>query len=87
VSDDELLFEEPNELFWVGLSKTLDGQYILIDSASKESSEVRAVDLSLSSSDSAKNSAVVLAPRRHKVSNAKSLYSPILSNVSRYRTP
>jgi hypothetical protein len=62
---DELLFEEPNELFWVGLDKTLDGKYVLIDSASKESSEVRAVDLSLPLE--AKAPAVVLAPRRPKV--------------------
>jgi len=79
VADDELLFEEPNELFWVGLSKTLDGQYILIDSASKESSEVLAVDLSSSSEQPSKNPAVVLAPRRPKVSDAYLLGTQLTS--------
>ena len=61
-ASDELLFEEPNELFWVSLDKTLDGLYVLIESASGESSEVRSVDLAMAHAP-----AVVLAPRRPKV--------------------
>jgi len=59
---DELLFEEPNELFWVGLDKTLDGKFALISTGSKESSEVHTIDLA-----AAKAKPVLVAARRPKV--------------------
>ena len=65
-SADELLFEETNELFWVALSKTLDGRFVLIESASSESSEVLTVDLE-SPFKKAPPQPVVVAPRRPKV--------------------
>ena len=43
--DDELLFEEPDDLYWVGISKTLDGKYMFIETSSVESSEYHYLDL------------------------------------------
>lgn len=43
---DKLLFEENDDLMWVGISKTNDEKYLIIDSASKETSEVLFLDLS-----------------------------------------
>ena len=70
---DELLYEENDELFWLGLSKTLDGQFIVIISASTDTSEVWYVDLRTGSASphylkygrEAENAgkATVLAPR------------------------
>ena len=42
---DELVWEEPNELYWVHISKSLDNKYLFIDSSSKETSEVHYLDL------------------------------------------
>ena len=36
---DELLYQEDDELYWVGLSKSFDGKYIFVSSGSKETSE------------------------------------------------
>ena len=58
-SQDELLFQEDDELFWVSLEKTLDSEYILINSASTETSEVLQVKLS-----DARPTAAPVAPRR-----------------------
>jgi len=44
-SADTLLFEEPDELFWLGMGKSQDGSYIFIESGSKETTEVQYVDL------------------------------------------
>jgi oligopeptidase B len=43
--EDELLFEELDEMFSVGIGKTLDGRYLLIETSSKETSEVHFLDL------------------------------------------
>jgi oligopeptidase B len=40
-----LLFEEPDDLYWVGISKTLDGKYMFIETASVETSELHYLDL------------------------------------------
>ena len=37
--------QEDDELFWVGIDKTLDGNYVLIETASTETSEVHSIDL------------------------------------------
>jgi len=42
---DELLFEETDELFSLDLSKTRDERYLLLGSGSKDSHEVRVLDL------------------------------------------
>jgi oligopeptidase B len=41
---DELLFEEDDELFDIGVAKTLDERFLLVGSESKDSSEWRVVD-------------------------------------------
>ena len=48
---DELIFEEPDVLFWLGMSKTLDGKYLLVESGSSETSEVWYLDLTDPSSE------------------------------------
>jgi oligopeptidase B len=44
-SQDELIFEEEDELFWMYASKTLDKRYLLISTQSKETAEVHYLDL------------------------------------------
>lgn len=39
-----LVHEEPDELFWLGLGKTRDERYIVVDSASKDTSDLRVID-------------------------------------------
>ena len=41
---DELVFEEADELFWVGLGKTRDERYLVIASASKDTTELHVLD-------------------------------------------
>ena len=43
--EDELLFEEPDDLFWVGISKSADKKYLFIETSSSETSEVHYLDL------------------------------------------
>lgn len=45
VEKDVMLFEEPDELFWLGMGKSQDGSYIFIESGSKETTEIQYVDL------------------------------------------
>jgi len=59
---DVLLFEELDELYWVGISKSQDDQYIFISSESKETSEVHYISLSSESAEMH-----VVAPRQFKV--------------------
>lgn len=42
---DELLYQEDDELYWVGFSKSFDGKYIFVSSGSKETSETHFLDL------------------------------------------
>ncbi len=41
----KLIYEENDELFWVGISKTQDNDFLLISSSSKETSEVHYLEL------------------------------------------
>lgn len=41
---DELLYEEADELFWLGLGKTRDDRWIVVSSASKDTTELRVID-------------------------------------------
>jgi oligopeptidase B len=41
---DELLHEEPDEHFWLGLGKTRDERWIVVASASKDTTELRVID-------------------------------------------
>ena len=41
---DELLYQEDDELFWLGLGKTLDKRYVVLSADSKDTSEVRVID-------------------------------------------
>jgi protease II len=43
----QLLYEELDILFWVGISKSMDQQYLFVESASDESSEIYYLDLLL----------------------------------------
>jgi len=42
---DELLYQDDDELYWVGLSKSFDDRFIFVSSRSKETSEVHYLDL------------------------------------------
>jgi oligopeptidase B len=59
---DEMLLEEKDELYWMGISKSLDGKYLFIEVSSKETSEIHFLDLT----DPNANLQCV-APRRLKV--------------------
>jgi oligopeptidase B len=59
---DELLFEERDELFDIGVAKTLDERFILIGSQSKDASEWRVADAALGG-DAAFAMRIVLARR------------------------
>lgn len=41
---DELLHEEEDELFWLGLGKTRDERWIVVSSGSKDTTELRVID-------------------------------------------
>lgn len=41
---DELLYEEEDELFWLGLGKTRDERWIVVSSGSKDTTELRVID-------------------------------------------
>ncbi len=41
---DELLYEETDELFWLGLGKTRDERWIVVSSGSKDTTELRVID-------------------------------------------
>ena len=38
--DDELLYEEEDEMYWTGISKSLDNKFLFIETSSTETSEV-----------------------------------------------
>jgi len=42
---DEMLLEEKDELYWMGISKSLDGKYLFVETSSKETSEIHFLDL------------------------------------------
>ncbi|KAL3924785.1 MAG: hypothetical protein SGILL_000831 [Bacillariaceae sp.] len=61
---DTLLKEEPDDMFWAHVSKSLDGKYIFFETASSETSEV----FFLSTDDEATSTTMeCIAPRRNKV--------------------
>ena len=43
--EDELLFQQDDDLFWTSASKTSDDKYLLIETSSSETSEVYYIDL------------------------------------------
>jgi oligopeptidase B len=45
LQQDQLLFQEDDELFWVSIDKSQDEKFLFIDSSSKETSEVHFIDL------------------------------------------
>lgn len=59
---DQLVFEEPDERFFVGISETRSGEWITIESSSKTSSEVWLINNS-----SPQEPAVCVRPRRENV--------------------
>jgi len=59
---DEMLLEEMNDLYWMGMAKSLDGRYLFAETSSKETTEIHYLDLY--------NPAATLrcvAPKRSKV--------------------
>jgi len=44
--NDQLLFQEDDELFWVSIDKSQDEKFLFIDASSKETSEVHFIELS-----------------------------------------
>jgi len=65
--EDELMYEESDEMFWLGISKTKDGRFLLISSESAEASEVHFVDLKLESTQGAVVPVQCVAKRRQNV--------------------
>ncbi|HET9519241.1 MAG TPA: S9 family peptidase, partial [Actinoplanes sp.] len=61
-ADDVLVFEEPDERFWVGVELTRSERFIVIDTHSKITSEVRVIPAATPLADP-----VVIAPRRQGV--------------------
>lgn len=59
---EELLFEENDELYWMGMHKSFDGKYLFLSVESKETSEVHYFDLH---DDTAQRQCI--AERRKKV--------------------
>jgi len=64
-SDDVLVYEEPDERFWVSVDSTRSEAYLLIDSNSKMTSEVRHIP-----ADRPESQPVVILPRRQGVEYA-----------------
>ena len=61
-ADDAVVYEEPDERFWVGVGLTRSEKFILIESASKLTSEAQYIP-----AESPHDAPVVIAPRRHGV--------------------
>ncbi|HEY1704743.1 MAG TPA: S9 family peptidase [Trebonia sp.] len=61
-SDDVVIFEEPDEKFWIGIHLTRSERYLQIDAGSKLTSEVRLLDASDPTGEF-----TVVAPRRQGV--------------------
>jgi len=59
---DVLVYEETDERFWVGVGLSRSDRYVIIDSHSKVTSEVRVIDATRPESDP-----VLIAPRRQGV--------------------
>jgi len=64
---DSLLKEDLDDLFWCGVSKSLDDKYIFFESASKETSEVWYLSTEEEDGSSAPPEMSCIAPRRNKV--------------------
>lgn len=60
--EDELLFQEDDDVYWVYMYKSQDGKYLFICSETKETSEVRYMSL-----DGTDNTVHTIANRRPKV--------------------
>ena len=60
--DDTIVYEEPDERFWVGIELTRSEKFIVIDAQSKITSEVRVIP-----ADAPLSEPVVVAPRRQGV--------------------
>jgi oligopeptidase B len=63
---DVMLFEEPNELYWMGIHKSLDGKFLFMEVSSKETSEIWYLDLT-EQEGSSPGTLKCVAPRRDKV--------------------
>ncbi len=59
---DELLLEETDELFWLGLGKTRDERWIVVSSGSKDTTELRVID-----ADDAAAAPRVVLPRKNGI--------------------
>jgi len=62
VADDDVVHHEADERFWVGVGRTRSGRFLVIDSASKLTSEVRVLD-----ADDPQGTPQIVAARRDGV--------------------
>jgi oligopeptidase B len=42
---DEMLLQEDDDVFWMGMAKSLDGRYLFVEASSKETTEIHYLDL------------------------------------------
>jgi oligopeptidase B len=42
---DEMMLQENDDIFWMGMAKSLDGRYLFVEASSKETSEIHYLDL------------------------------------------
>nr|WP_221379865.1 S9 family peptidase [Actinoplanes polyasparticus] len=61
-TDDVIVFEEPDERFWVGVGLTRSEKFLVIDAQSKITSEVRVIP-----ADTPEAEPTLIAPREHGV--------------------
>jgi len=65
-AEDEMLFEQLDDLFWTGIGKSSDERYLFISTSSSETSEVHYIDLKADAADTETEMKCV-AKRRTKV--------------------
>ena len=81
---DELLFEEPDELFDIGIGKTLDESFLLLGIESKDSTEWRAIDAEPRRRPAVRDAHRVPAPTRHRI-RPRAPRRPLLRADQRHR--
>ena len=81
---DELLHEEADELFDIGIGKTLDERYLLLGSESKDSTEWRVADADSAADRPFAPAHGVRAPRRHRI-RPRAPRRPLLRAHQRHR--
>ena len=81
---DELLFDESDELFDIGVARTLDERFLLVGSESKDASEWRVADADASADAPFALRTRVRPPRRHRI-RRRAPGRPLLRAHQRHR--